>query len=104
MRQVNSVFQEAYGFAHPDIVFTSKDFEGVKPHADDPVVVTLKISKFTMRKVLLDHGSSADIIYGATFDQMGLSDKDLIHYTGNLVGFLGERVDVRGYKIGRAHV
>ena len=50
-----------------------------------------------MRKVLLDQGSSTDIIYGATFDKMGLTDNDLIPYTGNVVGFAGERVHVRGY-------
>ena len=31
--------------AYPPITFTMADYEGVQPHADDPVVVTLKIKK-----------------------------------------------------------
>ncbi|XP_057448404.1 uncharacterized protein LOC130739946 [Lotus japonicus] len=48
-------------------------------------------------RVLLDQGSSADIIYGDAFGQLGLTDKDLMPYTGNLVGFLGKQVRVRSY-------
>ncbi|XP_057455658.1 uncharacterized protein LOC130746894 [Lotus japonicus] len=57
----------------------------------------VRINSFNVRRVLLDRGSSADIIYGDAFDQFGLTDKDLMPYTGTLVGFSGEQVWVRGY-------
>ena len=73
------------------------DYEGVQPHADDPVVITLRIKKFDVHKVLIDQGSSADIICGKTFDQMGFKNIDLKPYHGSLEGFTSEKVDVKGY-------
>ncbi|XP_057455923.1 uncharacterized protein LOC130747102 [Lotus japonicus] len=99
VRAVTSVqqYEIPFGFQHPDIVISSADFEGIKTHKDDPVVVMIRINSFNVRRVLLDQGSSADIIYGDAFDQLGLTDKDLMPYTGTLVGFSGEQVWVRGY-------
>ncbi|XP_057432272.1 uncharacterized protein LOC130725025 [Lotus japonicus] len=74
------------------------DFDGVKPHKDDPVVVQLRVNNFNVRRVLLDQGSSDDIIYGDAFDKLGLSDSDLTPYAGTLVGFAGEQV-VASYNI-----
>lgn len=74
-----------------------EDFEGIKPDKDDPIVVQLRVNSFNVRRVLLDQGSSADIIYGDAFDKLGLTDDDLTPYSGTLVGFAGEQVMVRGY-------
>ncbi|XP_057426260.1 uncharacterized protein LOC130719666 [Lotus japonicus] len=90
-------YETPFGFQYQDIVISSTDFEGIKTHKDDPVVVMIRINSFNVRRVLLDQGSSADIIYGDAFDQLGLTDKDLMPYTGILVGFSGEQVWVRGY-------
>ena len=46
---------------------------------------------------MIDQGSSADIIYGATFDKMGFKSGDLQPFHGSLEGFTGERVDVKVY-------
>ncbi|XP_057431364.1 uncharacterized protein LOC130724171 [Lotus japonicus] len=64
----------------PDITFNARDFEGVQPHEDDPIV-----------------GSSTDLIYGDAFEKLGLTESDLLPYDGSLVGFSGEKVFVRGY-------
>src|ERR1044072_7612206 len=40
VRQVNYVYEVPYGFDHLDINFSSKNFEGLSSHADDPVVVS----------------------------------------------------------------
>ncbi|XP_057447624.1 uncharacterized protein LOC130739366 [Lotus japonicus] len=79
VRAVTSVqeFSTPFGFQHPNIVISSADFEGIKTHKDDPVVVIVRINSFNVRRVLLDQGSSADIIYGDAFDQLGLTDQDL---------------------------
>ncbi|XP_057428801.1 uncharacterized protein LOC130722168 [Lotus japonicus] len=97
VRAVNSVHEVAFGFVHPDITISMADFEGIKPHKDDPIVVQLRMNSFNVRRVLLDQGSSADIIYGDAFDKLGLTDSDLTPYAGTLVGFAGEQVMVRGY-------
>ncbi|XP_057425972.1 uncharacterized protein LOC130719364 [Lotus japonicus] len=99
VKAVSSVqdFSIPFGFQHPNIVISSADFEGFKTHKDDPVVVMVRINNFNMRRVLLDQGSSADIIYGDTFDQLGLTDQDLMPYSETLVGFSREQVWVRGH-------
>ncbi|XP_057426212.1 uncharacterized protein LOC130719611 [Lotus japonicus] len=99
VRAVSSMreFSTPFGFQHPDIVISSADFEGIKTHKDDPVVMMVRINSFNVRRVLLDQGSYADIIYGDAFDQLGLIDKDLMPYSGTLVGFSGEQVWVRDY-------
>lgn len=73
------------------------DFEGIKPHKDDPIVVELSVNSFNVRCVLLDRGSTPDIIYCDPFDKLGLTKNDMTPYTGTLVGFAGEQVIVRGY-------
>ncbi|XP_057453322.1 uncharacterized protein LOC130745159 [Lotus japonicus] len=87
VRAVTSVqeYSTPFGFQHPDIVISSTDFEGIKTHKDDHVVVMVRINSFNVRRVLLDQGSSADIIYGDVFYQLGLTDKDLMSYIGTLV-------------------
>ncbi|XP_057418389.1 uncharacterized protein LOC130712579 [Lotus japonicus] len=97
VKVVSSVQEIPFGFQHPDIVVSSVDFEGIKTHKDDPIVVMVRINSFNVRRVLLDQGSSTDIIYGDAFDQLGLTDRDLTPYTRTLVGFSGEQVWVRGY-------
>ncbi|XP_057448666.1 uncharacterized protein LOC130740169 [Lotus japonicus] len=99
VRAVMSVreYEAPFGFHHPDIVISSVDFEGIKTHKDDPVVVMVRINSFNVRRVLLDQGSSADIIYADAFDQLGLTDKDLMPYTRTLVGFSEEQVWVPEY-------
>ncbi|XP_057444315.1 uncharacterized protein LOC130736506 [Lotus japonicus] len=57
----------------------------------------VRINNSNVRRVLLDQGSSADIIYGDAFEQLGLKYKDLMPYTRTLVGFSAEQVWVRGY-------
>ncbi|XP_057444168.1 uncharacterized protein LOC130736349 [Lotus japonicus] len=89
--------KESFKRCRPDIVISSIDFEGIKTHKDDPVVVMVRINIFNVRRVLLDQESSADIIYGDAFDQLGLTENDLMPYIGTLVGFSGEQVWVRGY-------
>ena len=59
---------------HQPIVFTEADFEGVEPHFDDPVVVTLRVANYTVDRILIDQGSSADLIYGAAFEKLGFKE------------------------------
>ncbi|XP_057446220.1 uncharacterized protein LOC130738281 [Lotus japonicus] len=97
---INAVYSNDWGswaINQPDIIFTVRDFEGVQPHEDDPIVVMLRIAEYEIERVLLDQGSSADLIYGDAFENLGLTESDLLPYDGSLVGFSGEKVFVRGY-------
>ncbi|GAV65296.1 hypothetical protein CFOL_v3_08811, partial [Cephalotus follicularis] len=44
------------------ISFSEADLEVVRLPHDDPVVVTFQVELFTMKRILLDSGSSADIL------------------------------------------
>ena len=54
------------------ITFTNEDAERIHHPPDDAIVITLLIANYTTRRVLVDNGSSADILYYPTFQQMRL--------------------------------
>jgi len=47
--------------------------------------------------VLVDQGSSADVMFWSTFNKLQLSPDLLRPYTGCLYGFAGDQVEVRDY-------
>jgi hypothetical protein len=67
------------------------------PHNDDPLVIQVQILNCDVKRVLIDSGSSADIMYWEAFKAMQLSNEHLMPYNGTLVGFAGEQVEVMGY-------
>ena len=54
------------------ITFMDEDAERVHHPHDDAIVITLLIADYTTRKVLVDNGSSTDILYYPAFQQMRL--------------------------------
>ncbi|GAV75913.1 LOW QUALITY PROTEIN: hypothetical protein CFOL_v3_19389, partial [Cephalotus follicularis] len=78
------------------ISFSEVDYEGVRLPHDDPVVVTLMVELFTMKRILIDSGSSADILYKHAFDQLRIPVDQLKPVKTPLVGFAGEMVHPLG--------
>ena len=74
------------------ITFTDEDAERVHHPHDDAIVITLLIADYTTRRVLVDHGSSADILYYLAFQQMRLGRDQLRLVNSPLVGFGGMKV------------
>ncbi|XP_030949376.1 uncharacterized protein LOC115973260 [Quercus lobata] len=54
------------------ITFTEEEAERTHHPHDDAIVITLLIADYTTRRVLVDNGSSADILYLSAFQQMRL--------------------------------
>ena len=54
------------------ITFTNEDAERVHHAHNDAIVITLLIVDYTTRRELMDNGSSANILYYPTFQQMRL--------------------------------
>ncbi|GAU27362.1 hypothetical protein TSUD_55150 [Trifolium subterraneum] len=81
----------------PEISFSPSDGEGVFPHDDDPLVIQVQILNCDVKRVLIDSGSSADIMYWEAFKAMQLVGEQLQPYNGTLVGFGGEQVEVMGH-------
>ena len=60
------------------------------------LVVTLTVANHTIHRILVDNGSSVDILYWPVFQQMGI-DRDKIKPFGfPLVGFSGEQIYLMG--------
>ncbi|XP_017426213.1 uncharacterized protein LOC108334788 [Vigna angularis] len=81
----------------PDITFTNADFHAPDPDHDDPMVITASIARYDVGKVLVDQGSSVNILYWSTFRKIALFEDLIAPFNEQIVGFSGERVDTRGY-------
>ena len=69
-----------------------EDLEGtIQPH-DDVLVVTARISGFLVKRVMIDQGSGAEVMYLNLFKGLGLKNQDLIKYDTPLVSFAGRVV------------
>ena len=80
------------------ITFTDEDVERIHHPHDDAIVITLLIADYTTRSLLVDNGSSADILYYPAFQQMRLGRDQLCPVNSPLVGFGGMKVQpVGGY-------
>ncbi|XP_068466368.1 uncharacterized protein [Phaseolus vulgaris] len=80
-----------------DITFTKEDLRDVVSHDNDPIVISLVTAGRTVHRVLVDQGSSADVMFWPTFERLQLSTDQLRPYGGCLYGFAGDQVEVRGY-------
>ena len=59
---------------HPStdaLTFSVSDVQGIHYPHDDPLVVTLIIANYVVKRVLIDTGSSSDILFKSAFDQLG---------------------------------
>ena len=54
------------------ISFTDEDAERIHHPHDDAIVITLLIADYITKRVLIDNGSSADILYYPAFQQIRL--------------------------------
>ncbi|XP_025611597.1 uncharacterized protein [Arachis hypogaea] len=79
------------------ISFNTDDFKSQTPNLDDLVVISVHMGELTIKKVLLDLGSSANVLFYSTLKKVQVSDKALQPLGGELAGFSGERVPLSGY-------
>ena len=74
------------------ITFSDLDLEGCQHPHDDPLVVRAVVANKTVHRVVVDKGSSADIIFASAFDKMGIGKEKLDPVKTHLRGFSGEKV------------
>ncbi|WOK94242.1 hypothetical protein Cni_G02944 [Canna indica] len=79
------------------ISFYEFDFEEIDKNMHDPAVISVINDNVIVRKVLVDHGSSIDILLHSIFKKMQLIEASLHPYNGDLVGFSGKWVNARGF-------
>ena len=74
------------------ITFSDSDLEGCQHPHDDPLVVCAIVANTTVHRVLVDNGSSAEIIFASAFDKMGIGREKLDPVSTHLQGFSGKKV------------
>ena len=74
------------------ITFLDLDLEGFQHPHDDPLVIRVVVANKIIHRVLVDNGSSADIIFASAFDKMGIGREKLEPVNTHLRGFSGEKV------------
>lgn len=78
------------------ITFSEVDLERTsQPHAN-ALVITCMISGFLVKRVMVDQGSRAEIMYPDLYKGLGLKLKDLSKYDTFLLGFDGKVVTPEG--------
>ncbi|XP_075655046.1 uncharacterized protein LOC142625244 [Castanea sativa] len=70
-----------------EISFTEEDARQIHHPYDDVLVINLTIADFNTRRVLVDNGSSTDILYYPAFQQMRINKERLTPADAPLVGF-----------------
>ena len=76
----------------PIIGFLEEDARRLHHPHDDALVVSIRIGDYNVHPMLVDNGSSADILYYLAFQQIGIDRARLIPTNAPLVGFGGTRV------------
>ena len=71
---------------------SDSDMEGYQHHHDDPLVIRVVVANKIVHRVLVDNGSSADIIFASAFDKIGIGREKLELVNAHLRGFSVERV------------
>ena len=74
------------------ITFSDLDLEGCQHPHDDPLVVRVVVANKTVHRVLVDNGSSADIIFASAFDKMSIGREKLDPVNTHLRGFSWDKV------------
>ena len=76
--------------------FSNANKQGTMQPHDDALVVTLRIGGYDVRRVMVDQGSAAEIMYPDLYKGLGLKSEDLTTYRSPLVSFEGKMVIPKG--------
>ncbi|XP_058099817.1 uncharacterized protein LOC131244188 [Magnolia sinica] len=78
------------------LTFTEDDAHGIQHPHDDALVVTITIANYKVYHILVDIGSSADVIYSEAFKRMGIPKSCLRPVKTPLDSFVEEKVISEG--------
>ncbi|KAL0352561.1 UNVERIFIED_CONTAM: hypothetical protein Scaly_1644800 [Sesamum calycinum] len=80
----------------PLIQFDQEEQHGPRTQGNNALVITALLANYEIKHVFIDSGSSADILFGETYDQMQLRGAPFEAVDTSLYGFAGEVVHPRG--------
>ena len=77
---------------HPVLSFLKEDKIGtIQPH-NDALLITLRIGDYDVKRVMVDGGSAAEVMYPNLYKGLGLKPEDLMPYNSPLMSFDGKLV------------
>ncbi|XP_061352171.1 uncharacterized protein LOC133297121 [Gastrolobium bilobum] len=78
------------------ISFDDDDYGDILPDHDDPLVISACMANLQVKRIMIDNGSSADIIFWDAFRAMHIPEEHLLHGCSDLIGFAGKCVQPKG--------
>ena len=78
------------------ITFTEEEACGLWHPYNDAIVVNLRIVGRKVYRILIDNGSSSDILFKSTLNRMDLLGASMKPTKSTLYGFIGESVNAKG--------
>ncbi|KAM6583540.1 hypothetical protein CsatB_010542 [Cannabis sativa] len=79
-----------------DITFMESDARWVHHPHSDALVIVANIGGDNVHRILVDNGSSMNLLNFQAFKQMGLQEKDLRPMTSSIYGFSGDVITIKG--------
>ena len=76
--------------------FSDKDKIGTIQSHDDTLVIILRIGGYNVKRVMVDQGSTAEIMYPELYKRLNLKSEDLTPCISPLVSFEGKVVIPKG--------
>jgi len=91
-RQVCSVrvAPEAEPLSQEPIIFTSEDASGIQHPHNDALVIKLVMEDFDVERILIDTGSSVNLMFLKTLFKMGISESKIMPKIRPMTGYDGE--------------
>ena len=77
---------------HPTLSFSKEEkIRNTQPH-DDALLITPRIGDYDVKRVMVDGGSTAEVIYPNLYKGLNLKLEDLMPYNSSLMNFNGKLV------------
>ncbi|RDY04109.1 hypothetical protein CR513_12218, partial [Mucuna pruriens] len=92
MQQIMSVQSSGDHSEDSIISFSEADYEGVQPHLDDPMEISVVATNYKVERVLVDQGSSTN----TTLQKPGKTEEELEACSRTLIDFAGKQVEIQG--------
>ena len=75
---------------HPPVTFSNRDSKGLYSPHNHPLVISLTIADFEVPRILIDTGSSDDVIFKDALRKMGKDESRIKPKRSPLVSFAGD--------------
>ena len=76
--------------------FSNEDKLGTIQSHDDALLVTLRIGGYDVKRVMIDQGSTVEVMYPNLYKGLNLKPEDLTSYNSPLVSFEGRPATPKG--------